>query len=534
MQRESLLVLAVGYGYSSDKKLAYTRIFCANISVEAKKYQKYYFLDKQTPCTLPAFEIIDKPFFYNLVSESDYTQLNITRKLAFGEISLQEANYIHHRKDITRVIENQPLNNIYQVAAPYNAGRYDISGISIVAGFNSYKICHSESEFKQAIAGKILGNVELVGDKITLPDNILCSSLLPEQAFSKTIRLASSQDLFALNCSSLGTAPLALSILAGLQIPQLAIPDAVKYLKITKPVIRAISCPSVMHSCIAFLNEITNFASPTVCAYFKLDASSSSGISLPARLLPLFFYKTTRFFLKAKNLNLCLDQSQYYKMSTNYVIVGDLDPSSKIALAENTSITCNSMSSLELKNTGTASGEFALAVYKFKQSEILIQDNFDSLTLSVDNTLYPSEDIVSLTLRVEGCIETLTLWSNVNSDNLDLIILGSGRICNLVIRKVSHSVGCYIPVGTVDARLALGNTFNTDVSFAISDVPSFILVRYVDADLAYNVAYRLSLDRDYKLSPRAVARIGMHTSIPLVELRKKYPIKALVPALYLD
>lgn len=95
-------------------------------------------------------------------------------------------------------------------------------------------------------------------------------------------------------------------------------------------------------------------------------------------------------------------------------------------------------------------------------------------------------------------------------------------------------MGCYIPVGTVDARLALGNTFNADVSFAISDVPSFILVRYVDADLAYNVAYRLSLDRDYKLSPRAVARIGMHTGIPLVELRKKYPIKALVPALYLD
>lgn len=534
MSRESLLVLTVGYGYSSDRKLAYTRIFCANISVEAKKYQKYYFLDKQTPCTLPAFEIIGNPFFYNLVSDSDYTQLNITRKLAFGELSLQEANYIYHRKDITRVIENQPLNNIYQVAAPYNAGRYDISGISIVAGFNSYKICHSESEFKQAIVGKILGNVEIVGDKIILPDNILCSSLLPEQAFSKTIRLASSQDLFALNCSSLGTAPLALSILAGLQIPQLAIPDVVKYLKITKPAIRAISCPSVMYSCIAFLNEITNFASPTVCAYFKLEVSSSSGISLPARLLPLFCYKTTRFFLKAKNLNLCLDQSQYYKMSTNYVIVGDLDPSSKIALAENTSITCNNMTYLELKNTGTASGEFALTIYRFKQSEILIQDNFDSLTLSVDNTLYPAEDIVSLILRVEGYIGTLTLWSNVNSDNVDLIILGSGRIGNLVIRKVSHSVGCYIPVGTVDARLALGNTFNTDVSFAISDVPSFILVRYVDVDLSYNVAYRLSLDRDYKLSPRAVARIGMHTGIPLVELRKKYPIKALVPALYLD
>lgn len=534
MPKESLLLLVVGYGYSSDKKLAYTRLFCANILVEATKFQKFYYADEQTPPALPNFKVIGEPFFYNLTTDSDYTQLHAVQKLVFGGLLLQEANYVHHRKNITRVIGNQFLNDIYQVAAPFSSGEYNISGISIIAGFNSYKICHSEAEFKQAIVGKTLGNVTLDNNKVMLPGNISCYSLLPEQVFSKLVRIITSQDLFALNCSSLGTTPLALSLLSGVSIPQLAISDAVKYLKITKSAIRAISCPSVLYSCVASLNDITNFASPVVCSYFKLDVSGSSGISLPVKLLPMSCFKSTRFFLRASELNILLDQSQYFNMSANFIAVQDLDPSSKIALAEVTNITCKNMTCFELKNTGTASGELALTIYRFKQPEILIQDNFDSITLCVDNTAYPSEGSVSLTLRVEGFIKTLTLWSNVNSDNVDLIILGSGRIGNLIIRKVSHSVGCYIPVGTVDARLALKNAYDKDVSFALPNVPSFILVKYLDDAFLYDITYRLSLDKEYKLSPQAVARIGVNTGIPLVELRKKYPIKTIIPALYLD
>lgn len=534
MPRESLLVLTVGYGYTSDGKLAYTRIFCVNISAETKNYEKFYYADKQIPSTLSNFKIVGEPFFYNMTTDLDYAQIRTVQKLSFGELSPKEANYIHHRKDITRVVENQPLNDIYQVIAPFSLGAYHISGISIVVGFNSYKICHSEAEFKQAISGKILGNVTLEDNKLLLPSNILCYSFLPEQKFSKLIRIASSQDLFALTCSSLGTKPLALSLLAGTSVPQLAIPDAVKYLSITKADIRAISCPEVLYSCVASLKDITNFASPTVCSSFKLDTSGLSGISLPKRLVPLSCFKSTLFNFRASRLHVCLDQCQYYNMHANFITVGDLDPSSRIALADNTNVTCETMTCFELKNTGTASGELALTIYKFKQPEILIKDNFDSLTLCIDNTLYPAEGSVSLTLRIEGCIKCLTLWSNVNSDNVDLIILGSGRVETLVIHKVSHSVGCYIPVGTVDARLPLVNVSNQDISFTLPRVPNFILVKRLDDTLPYRIAYRLSLDRKYRISPQIIAHLGVHSSVPLISLRNKYPIKAAVPVLYLD
>ena len=526
--RKITLLMPVGYCYSEEQKLLATRVFCLPVIAElAKSNLARDFLILPNLPVINFFEITAEPYFYNTTTLQEYCVLSCCKPYAsesnnYG-LDVTELNKIFGLSAISRVINNkEPSDNIYQLIAPFycfdgGCKKFDVSGTSILVGYNDYKICKNKTEFFEAVKNIKLGNCEIDKDIIKpVERSAYVTSYLPDTEIPMTQNVNSITQLnslgYLLPCAG-KTANLRLASMP--KCPQIVIPDAVQYLTVETSISSEfLICPKDMQYCHIFALDILNISSPEVCSYFCFSGRDLNNLILPKKLEPKGYYKNSQFHLNLDSLASLaspLDQSEYYELSENFVLVPDMLDSLSLALSEHGTLSCHSIKNIIFKNTGVKQ---AIQYLEFKCIDftvIELPDDIDNLQFIVSSKICSPNAV--LIFAITGTINQLNISLPRLNGSLDIKIIGTGKIKCLYVNNVQYRYSCYVPVESLSVHLRnIGVIDNhNEIFFNLASVPSFTICN--------NSEFRLDLDKNYELLNNSYVTLN-DEQFPLADVNK--------------